>query len=98
LRARQRPPDSRKTAYSRRARRIPGPVDRHRIANPAWFEDYSVDFVHRWNHQCTYISGETTVDLPLGKVYIEISKGFEIRPVRTVLEIWPDTEDDYDRN
>jgi hypothetical protein len=69
-----------------------GPVDRHRIANPAWFEDYSVDFVHAFNHQCTYISGETVVDLPLGKVYIEISKGFEIRPVREVLEIWPDTE------
>jgi hypothetical protein len=68
------------------------PVDRHRIANPAWFEDYSVDFSHVWQHQCTYISGETSIDLPLGKVYIEISKGFEIRPLRTVLEIRPDTE------
>jgi hypothetical protein len=68
------------------------PVDRHRIANPAWFEDYSVDFVHAWNHQSTYISGETTVDLPLGKVYLEVSKGFEIRPIRKVLEIEPDTE------
>jgi hypothetical protein len=26
------------------------PTDRHRIPNPAWFEDYSVDFVHRWNY------------------------------------------------
>jgi hypothetical protein len=68
------------------------PVDRHRIANPAWFEDYSVDFSHVWQHQCTYISGETSIDLPLGKVYIEISKGFEIRPLRTVLEIRPETE------
>ena len=49
------------------------PVDRHRIPNPAWFEDYSVDFVHGgdWGggannpHYCTYIPGETTLDLPL---------------------------------
>ncbi len=69
------------------------PVDRHRIANPVWFEDYSVDFKHAWTHQCTYISGETVVDLPLGPVYAEISKGFEIRPVRMVLEVQPDTEE-----
>jgi len=77
------------------------PVDRHRILNPAWFEDYSVDFVHggTWEggstnaHLCTYIPGQTTIDLPLGKVYVEVSKGFEIRPVRTVIEVMPDTEE-----
>jgi hypothetical protein len=77
------------------------PVDRHRILNPAWFEDYSVDFVHggTWEgssvnpHFCTYIPGETTIDLPLGKVYVEVSKGFEIRPVRKVVEVTPDTEE-----
>ncbi len=69
------------------------PVDRHRILNPAWFEDYSVDFKHAWVHPCTYIPGETTVDLPLGPVYAEISKGFEIRPIRKILEIQPDTEE-----
>ena len=69
------------------------PVDRHRIANPAWFEDYSVDFSHRHIHQTTYIPGETSIDLPLGKVYLEISKGFEIRPLRKVVEIGPETEE-----
>jgi hypothetical protein len=76
------------------------PIDRHRIPNAAWFEDYSVDFAHyssvepeRWPHYCTYIPGETVIDLPLGKVYVEISKGFEIRPVRTVVEVTPDTEE-----
>jgi hypothetical protein len=76
------------------------PIDRHRIPNAAWFEDYSVDFVHyssvepdRWPHYCTYIPGETVIDLPLGKVYVEVSKGFEIRPVRTVVEVTPDTEE-----
>jgi hypothetical protein len=74
------------------------PVDRHRILNPFWFEDYSVDFAHRrWDegraHDCTYINGETTVDLPLGRVYVEVSKGFEIRPVRAVFTVGPDTEE-----
>jgi len=69
------------------------PVDRHRMINTAWFEDYSVDFSHQGTHQCTYISGETTLDLPLGKVFIEISKGFEIRPVRKIIEITADTEE-----
>ena len=69
------------------------PVDRHRILNPAWFEDYSVDFAHQSTHACTYINGETTIDLPLGKVYIEVSKGFEIRPVRQVVEVTADTRE-----
>lgn len=62
------------------------PLDRHRIPNPAWFEDYSVDFVHRGvdrgDHWCTYIGGETVMDLPPGPVFIEVARGFEIRPVR----------------
>jgi len=69
------------------------PVDRHRIPNPAWFEDYSVDFAHQRAHACTYINGETTIDLPHGKVYIEVSKGFEIRPVRRVIEVTADTRE-----
>ena len=77
------------------------PVDRHRIPNSAWFEDYSVDFIHGggWDgkgtnpHYCTYIPGETTLDLPLGRVYIEVSKGFEIQPVRKVVEVTASTEE-----
>jgi hypothetical protein len=69
------------------------PVDRHRIVNPAWFEDYSVDFAHRGTHACTYIPGETRVDLPLGPVYVEVSKGFEIRPVRRRCEVTPETDE-----
>jgi len=68
------------------------PVDRHRIPNNAWFEDYSVDFVHGGRHVCTYIPGETRMKLPLGKVYIEVSKGFEIKPVRKVITIAGDTD------
>jgi hypothetical protein len=83
------------------------PVDRHRLLNPAFFEDYSVDLAHLEQpligtfpfvepihaHSCTYMPGETTISLPLGKVYIEVSKGFEIRPLRTVVEVGPDTQE-----
>jgi len=64
------------------------PVDRHRIPNGNWFEDYSVDFVaDSLNHYCTYIPGRTVIDLPVGAVYIEVSKGFEIKPVRRVVKV-----------
>jgi hypothetical protein len=68
------------------------PVDRHRQPNSEWFEDYSVDFVNQGTHNCTYIPGETLINLPLGKVFIEISKGFEIGPIRKVIEISRETE------
>ncbi len=68
------------------------PVDRHRQPNGAWFEDYAPEFLHRGRHYCTYIPGETLVRLPLGKVYVEVSKGFEIRPVRKVVEVDGGTE------
>ncbi|MHC4718680.1 MAG: hypothetical protein ACYS5V_17065, partial [Planctomycetota bacterium] len=63
------------------------PVDRHRIPNPDWFQDYSVDFLHQGIHVCNYIPGETVLNLPRGRVYVEVSKGFEIRPVRKVFRV-----------
>jgi hypothetical protein len=68
------------------------PINRHRGPNNAWFEDYSVDFVNRGTHNCTYIPGETVIKLPIGKVFLEISKGFEIKPIRKVVEITQQTE------
>lgn len=69
------------------------PIDRHRIVNPGWFEDYSAEFTHEDLHQCAYIAGETTLGLPLGPVYIEVSKGFEIRPLRQVVIVTPETSE-----
>lgn len=63
------------------------PIDRHRNPNTGWIEDYSVDFVNQNVHRCTYISGETTIDLPLGRVYLEVSKGFEIAPIRKAINV-----------
>jgi hypothetical protein len=67
------------------------PVDRHRIPNTFWYEDWSVDYVNPDSHYCAYVPGETTIHLPEGRVYVEISKGFEIAPVRRVVEIGPST-------
>lgn len=69
------------------------PVDRDRLPNPGWYEDWSVNYLNEGTHWCSYIPGETTVDLPLGKVYLEISKGLEIKPVRKVLAVTPGTRE-----
>lgn len=63
------------------------PTNRHRLINAGWFEDYGAEFKAKGIHSCTYIDGDTVVDLPLGRVYVEISKGFEIRPIRQVLKV-----------
>jgi hypothetical protein len=68
------------------------PVDRHRQPNGGWFEDYAPEFQHQGRHYCAYIPGETVVNLPLGNVYLEVSKGFEILPVRKRVRIEPATE------
>ena len=72
------------------------PADRHRIPNPSWFEDYgtdhvAADFTGR-RHYSTYIPGETLIDLPLGRVFLEVSKGLEIRPVRKVIRVSKSTK------
>ncbi len=68
------------------------PVDRHRIPNGAFFEDYCAEFQNQGRHFCSYVSGETWIDLPLGDVYAEVSKGFEVRPIRRKLIVGADTE------
>ena len=40
-----------------------------------------------------YIAGETTIEAAPGKLFIEVSKGYEIRPIRTVREIGPATKE-----
>ncbi|MGC8641620.1 MAG: CehA/McbA family metallohydrolase [Isosphaeraceae bacterium] len=67
------------------------PLDRHRIPNPFWYEDWSVDYINEQAHYCTYIPGEAIVDLPLGQVFVEISKGFEVAPIRKRLPVDPST-------
>ena len=68
------------------------PVDHHRLPNGTWFADYGAEHLHQRRHFCAYIPGEALVDLPVGNVYLEVSKGFEMKPVRKVIRVLPDTE------
>ena len=64
----------------------------HRKVNPYWFEDTYAEHVSGHN-QFAYIDGECIVDLPLGFVYVELSRGYEVSPLRTCIEISPETEE-----
>lgn len=66
------------------------PRGHHRKVNPFWFQDTSGEFVNGRN-QYAYIDGECVVDLPLGTVFVEISRGHEIAPIRTAVEVTPET-------
>ncbi|WP_034817634.1 CehA/McbA family metallohydrolase [Ensifer sp. BR816] len=67
------------------------PKGHHRKVNTGWFEDLYGEFANGLN-QYAYIDGTCTVDLPVGVVFVEISRGFEMRPVRRMIEIEQDTE------
>lgn len=58
------------------------PMNRHRMPNPYFLEDYGVEYVHEKMHNAAYIDGRTELMLPLGVIYVEVSKGFEIAPVK----------------
>ncbi len=67
------------------------PRGNHRKVNPNWFEDNYGEFVNGHN-QYAYINGECVVDLPLGDIYVEVTKGYEVKPLRTKLTVGPETE------
>lgn len=68
------------------------PKGSHRKVNPGWFEDNYGEFVNGLNQYC-YIPGECVIDLPLGDVYLDISKGYEMRPLRKKVTIDADTDE-----
>ncbi len=68
------------------------PRGRHRKVNPYWFEDNYGEFVNGCN-QYSYIDGHCEVDLPIGEVYVEISKGYECAPIRTKVVVGPGTSE-----
>lgn len=69
------------------------PTNRHRVANNNWFEDYAPEFIDPQLHSSTYIDGYTSVNLPRGKVYIDISKVFEYQPVRRIADVTAETRE-----
>jgi hypothetical protein len=68
------------------------PRGNHRKVNPYWFEDNYGEFVNSLN-QYAYIPGHCIVDLPLGEVYVEISRGYEVQPIRTRFSVTPETNE-----
>jgi len=66
------------------------PRGRHRRVNDFWFEDNYGEFANMLQ-QYSYVEGECVADLPLGKVYVEITRGYEVSPVRAQVEITPET-------
>lgn len=67
------------------------PANRHRQSRTEWFEDYGADCAERGHSTC-YIDGYAIWKLPLGPVYIEVTKGFEYEPVRCVFEVREGTD------
>ena len=68
------------------------PKGYHRTVNGNWFEDNYGEFVNGYN-QYAYIPGECVADLPLGDVFVEISRGYEVRPLRTRVTVTPQTDE-----
>jgi hypothetical protein len=68
------------------------PHGHHRRVNPYWFEDNYGEFVNGRNLY-SYVAGECVADLPLGRVYVEVGRGYEVAPLRTSVEVTPATEE-----
>ncbi|MEZ4831866.1 MAG: CehA/McbA family metallohydrolase [Caldilineaceae bacterium] len=68
------------------------PRNHHRRVNPFWFEDNYGEFANSRN-QYSYVDGDVDVDLPLGKIYVEITRGYEVKPLRTVVEVTAETDE-----
>ena len=68
------------------------PRGNHRKVNRHWFEDNYGEFVNSL-HQYAYIPGHCEVELPLGEVFVEITRGYEMKPIRTNFEVKADTDE-----
>jgi hypothetical protein len=68
------------------------PRGHHRKVNGYWFEDNYAEFVNA-GHQYNYVHGECVVDLPLGAVFIEASRGYEVKPQRALHEVTAETDE-----
>ncbi|MBT3995135.1 MAG: CehA/McbA family metallohydrolase [Chloroflexi bacterium] len=54
--------------------------------NDNWFEDYGADLL-LGDTPYAYIDGTFQGELPVGDVYVEVSKGFEFEPIRQKINI-----------
>jgi len=68
------------------------PRGHHRHVSPYWFDDNYAEFINGRNAY-SYVPGECVVDLPLGEVFVEASRGYEVLPLRQKLLVTPQTEE-----
>jgi len=68
------------------------PRGHHRRVSGYWFDDSYAEFVNGRNAY-SYVPGECVVDLPLGEVFVEASRGYEVLPLRQLLHVTPQTEE-----
>ncbi len=62
------------------------PRGNHRRVNRFWFEDNYGEFVNSLN-QYAYIHGHCELEAPLGEVFVEISRGYEVKPIRCSINV-----------
>jgi hypothetical protein len=83
--ATQRPTPVRLAFRSKEGQYIP-PYGHRAEINDGWFQDYGADV--KWNDSSfAVIDGTFQVELPVGEVYLEMTKGFEYNGVRRKLTI-----------
>jgi hypothetical protein len=70
---------------SREGRYIP-PLGHRTVINDGWFQDYGAD-LKVMDTSYAYVDGTFQVELPVGDVYLEMTKGFEYGAVRRKLRI-----------
>jgi len=64
------------------------PYGHHAVVNDNWFEDYGGDLL-LGEMSYAYVPGRFQIELPVGKVHIELCKGFEYVPLRKSVTIRP---------
>jgi hypothetical protein len=85
--ATRRPTPVRLAFRSKEGRYLP-PYGHRTEINDGWFQDYGAD-VKLMDTSFAYVDGSFQVELPVGDVYVEMTKGFEYAPVRKKLKIEP---------
>jgi hypothetical protein len=54
--------------------------------NDYWFQDYGAD-LKLGATQYAYVDGTFQIELPVGEVFVEITKGFEYKPIRKQINV-----------
>ena len=76
----RRPTPVRLAFYSTDGRYIP-PYGHRRDVNNAFFQDYGAD-IKLMDSSFAYVDGTFQIELPVGEVLLEMTKGFEYEGVR----------------